>query len=508
MVAKYVVLIVLNGIVLSGITAMIEQKAWGLMAGVLISIIALDVVYFSPRRFIPGKYLVPGTIFLVFFAVFPVIYTLYISFTNYGTGNILSKPTAVTTIQLSSLEPPTATSKTYGLQVMAEGGVTGPIAFFLTDPATSTEELGLLDGLQPVDPAKVKRDADRVTGYGDYVSLNLSQANDRTVIIEAFAVPTGNGTAIRAEGFRKARELRQRLQFDSAADTMTDTVTGTVYRPKDGYFVSEAGEQLTPGWRTVIGLGNFQKVFNDPNIRDPFIRVFIWTFLFALLSVVVTFTLGLLLAMVFNSPKMKLKPMYRSLVIIPYALPSFMTALVWKGMLNDTFGVVNRYLDTLFGITVPWLSDPFWAKVSLLLVNLWLGFPYMFLICTGALQGIPTDLTEAARVDGATGAKAFRKVTFPLLLVAVSPLLISSFAFNFNNFNLVKLLTNGGPPFSGGSSAGQTDILISYTYNLAFGSARGADYGLASAISVFIFIVVAAISAISFKFTRTFEEVK
>jgi arabinogalactan oligomer/maltooligosaccharide transport system permease protein len=289
---------------------------------------------------------------------------------------------------------------------------------------------------------------------------------------------------------------------------MTDTVTGTVYRPKEGYFVSDAGEQLTPGWRTVVGFKNFNKIFTDPNIREPFVRVFIWTFLFALLSVVITFTLGLLLAMVFNSPKMKLKPIYRSLVIIPYALPSFMTALVWKGMLNDSFGVVNRYLDTLFGVTVPWLSDPFWAKVSLLLVNLWLGFPYMFLICTGALQGIPTDLTEAARVDGATGAKAFRKVTFPLLLVAVSPLLISSFAFNFNNFNLVKLLTNGGPPFSGGSSAGHTDILISYTYNLAFGSARGADYGLASAVSVFIFIIVATISAVSFKFTRTFEEVK
>jgi arabinogalactan oligomer/maltooligosaccharide transport system permease protein len=146
MVAKYVVLIVLNGIVLSGITAMIEQKAWGLMAGVIIAIVALDVVYFSPRRFIPGKYLVPGTIFLVFFAVFPVIYTLYISFTNYGTGNILSKPTAITTIELSSLEPPTATSKTYVLQVMAKGDVTGPIAFFLTDPATSVDQLGLLDG--------------------------------------------------------------------------------------------------------------------------------------------------------------------------------------------------------------------------------------------------------------------------------------------------------------------------------------------------------------------------
>jgi arabinogalactan oligomer/maltooligosaccharide transport system permease protein len=131
----------------------------------------------------------------------------------------------------------------------------------------------------------------------------------------------------------------------------------------------------------------------------------------------------------------------------------------------------------------------------------------MFLITLGALQGIPTDLSEAAYVDGATGWKTFKRVVFPLLLIAVAPLLISSFAFNFNNFNAIELLTGGGP-FSPAESAGRTDILISYTYRLAFGSPRGADYGLASAVSVIIFIIVASISAFSFRFTKTFEEVR
>jgi arabinogalactan oligomer / maltooligosaccharide transport system permease protein len=131
----------------------------------------------------------------------------------------------------------------------------------------------------------------------------------------------------------------------------------------------------------------------------------------------------------------------------------------------------------------------------------------MFLITLGALQGIPSDLSEAAYVDGATGWKTFKRVVFPLLLIAVAPLLISSFAFNFNNFNAIELLTGGGP-IGPAQSAGRTDILISYTYRLAFGSARGADYGLASAVSVIIFFIVATISTFSFRFTKTFEEVR
>ncbi len=138
---------------------------------------------------------------------------------------------------------------------------------------------------------------------------------------------------------------------------------------------------------------------------------------------------------------------------------------------------------------------------SLILVNLWLGYPYMFLVSTGALQSIPTDLKEAALVDGANGWKAFRKITFPLLLVTVSPLLIASFAFNFNNFALVWLLTNGNPRDSG-ESAGYTDILLSWTYRVAL-DASPQRQALAAALSVIIFVIVAVISAFGFKYTKT-----
>jgi arabinogalactan oligomer/maltooligosaccharide transport system permease protein len=182
-----------------------------------------------------------------------------------------------------------------------------------------------------------------------------------------------------------------------------------------------------------------------------------------------------------------------------------MTALIWAGLLNAEFGAVNR----LLGMDVEWLRDPTLAKASVLLVNTWLGFPYMFLVCTGALQAIPNELREAAYVDGATAWTAFRRVTFPLLLISLAPLLIASFAFNFNNFNVIYLLNRGGPPIIGAQTpAGHTDILISYTYRLAFEGGRGADFGFASAISMLIFVMVAAISAISFRRTRALEDLR
>ena len=140
-------------------------------------------------------------------------------------------------------------------------------------------------------------------------------------------------------------------------------------------------------------------------------------------------------------------------------------------------------------------------------VNLWLGFPYMFLICTGALQAIPNELQEAAKVDGAAPPQIFRRVTFPLLMVTVAPLLIASFAFNFNNFNIIYLLTGGDPPIAGAQTpAGHTDILISYTYRLALEGGSGSDFGFAAAIASLIFIMVATVSAISFRRTRVLEE--
>jgi arabinogalactan oligomer/maltooligosaccharide transport system permease protein len=171
-------------------------------------------------------------------------------------------------------------------------------------------------------------------------------------------------------------------------------------------------------------------------------------------------------------------------------------------MFNTDFGLVNR----LFGLHVDWLGQPWTARMTLILINMWLGFPYMFLVATGALQAIPRELTEASSIDGASPWQGFRRVTLPLLLVALSPLLISSFAYNFNNFNAVQFVTKGGPYPPDNASSGATDILITYTYRLAFGGS-GAQFGFAAAISTIIFAIVATMSIVVFRRTRALEEV-
>jgi ABC-type sugar transport system permease subunit len=300
-----------------------------------------------------------------------------------------------------------------------------------------------------------------------------------------------------------------KYSYDEAAETMTDLETGMAYTVVQGIFTSEKGEEIYPGYRVWVGFANYIRLITNPQISAPFARVFLWTIAFAVLSVALSFTLGLGLAMLLNDPRIRMRTLYRVLVIVPYAIPSFVTILVWRGMLNQNFGVINQMLMSFFGSAgrVQWLENPWVAKAACLLVNLWLGYPYMMIVALGALQSIPHELYEASHVDGASRWQQFRKITLPMLLMPLAPLLIGSFAFNFNNFNLIYLLTQGRPAVPNTlTPAGATDILLSYTYRLSFEGQRGNQLGLACAVSVMIFLVIATISAINFRMTGTLEE--
>ena len=198
----------------------------------------------------------------------------------------------------------------------------------------------------------------------------------------------------------------------------------------------------------------------------------------------------------------------RSLLLIPYTIPSLITILIWRGMFNPELGIINRVLTDVFNIAPKWFTNPWLARSALLIVNTWLGYPYWMLVTSGALQSIPSDIYEAAQIDGASPWQQFRKITLPLLLVSVGPLMISNFIFNFNNFSLIYAFINGGPPIpTATTQAGYTDIIISYVYNLAFASGRGVQYGYASAISLVLFVVIAIMSLAQFKLTNMWEEV-
>lgn len=482
---------------------LVSQHAW-IALGVAVAVTAtLIYVYLSPKR-IAARYLIPGTLLLLAFQVYPVAYTIGTAFTNYGDGHRMSQTQAVSELEADSVvERPGAPR--YELSVATKDSVsTGPIVFFLTDPQGRVER-GDSHGLTAVPDAQVTKDPDtgKVVRAPGWTILNGIQVNARAAQLSTFAVPVEGGF-IKSVGLSEAFIGERTLRYDVATQIMTDTRTGVAYRPKAGTFVAAdgSGRVLPIGWKTDVGLRNFAAVVTDPSIRGPFLRVLAWTVAFASLSVLTTFALGLGLALALDHPRLRGQRIYRSLLLLPYALPAFISLLVWQSMYNKDFGLLNRLLQT----DIDWLGGIWTARGSILLTNLWLGFPYMFLVCTGLLQSVPSELKEAARVDGASSLRVFRSVTMPLLLVGIAPLLIASFAYNFNSYNTIKLLTDGGPFPPGNSTAGNTDILISYTFRLAFGG-QGAQYGLAAAISLFIFMLVGLISFAGFRRTRALEEV-
>ncbi len=496
---KILLLAGVDGIALMAIPRMASNKAWNGLVATIVATLVINWVYLSRRR-IPAKYLIPGTVFLLLFQVYPVGYTAYTAFTNYGTGNVLSKAQAVERIVGQSRQI-TDEAPRYALALLRNPA--GDLRLLLEDEA-GKRYVATRTTFTPLDESSATIVDGIVTAVGDYKRLNLKEAlalGDKAVL--DYVVKTKD-VEIRPESLTTAAVGIQRYRFDQKQNAIIDVTNGTVFKPHNGTFTAPDGTIITPGYRTVIGWRNFTRSFTDAGLRSAFFRVFIWNYAFALLTICLDSSLGLLLAIVLNHKTMGGRRVYRSLLILPYAMPSIMMILVWsQGILNTGYGAINRGL----GIHVGWLDDPWLARLSILIVNMWLGFGYKFLLFSGQLQAIPADLTEAATVDGATSSQAFRKITFPLLLTGIAPMLISSFAYNFNNAGLILAMTNGGPPIAGSSSiAGQTDILISYTLKVAFGTGRGQDYGYAAALSMIIFLMVAVISIISFRSTKQFEE--
>ncbi len=472
----------------------------------------ISYIFLSKRRY-PIRWLVPGLLFLFVMVLYPIGYTFLGSLTNLGTGHMLSKSQAIEQLLDRTYAPPNAERYAY----RAFQSPAGVLAFVLQ----GRETLLVIDGkASPVDLADPRLIDDTADGQPDRV---VTEEAGRETEYRALAtrdivalLPTLEEIRVRYDaltlGIDSLSEFRVRMPkyaYDAATETMADLETGMAYTAAQGIFTSTNGEEIYPGYRVWIGFANYVRLATNPQISGPFLRVFLWTIAFATLSVALSFTLGLGLALLLNDPHLRLRTLYRVLAIVPYAIPSFVTILVWRGMLNQNFGVINQMLMSVFGVggRVPWLEDPWVAKAACLLVNLWLGYPYMMIVALGALQSIPHELYEASYVDGASRWQQFRKITLPMLLMPLAPLLIGSFAFNFNNFNLIYLLTQGRPVIPNAvTPAGATDILLSYTYRLSFEGQRGNQLGLACAVSVVIFLVIATISAINFRMTGTLEE--
>jgi len=251
-----------------------------------------------------------------------------------------------------------------------------------------------------------------------------------------------------------------------------------------------------------VWFDNYKSIFSTID-AGAFARTLWWTVLFAALATLVSFGVGLALALLLNDREIKERNLYRTLLIVPWALPTAILILAWSGILNADFGYLNQVLKDLSISPVPWLSDGTWAKVSVVMVSVWMGYPFMMTACLGALQAVPDELVEAAKIDGARRWGVFRFITLPVLRSIVVPLLISTYSFQFtNNFNNIYLLTSGGPPVPG-SQAGATDTVLSYSYNLTLTFQR---YGIASAVAVVVFFIVAAIVIVQMRLSGAFVE--
>lgn len=307
----------------------------------------------------------------------------------------------------------------------------------------------------------------------------------------------GGGLILKRKGNKKAYKYLAPALFSIIVFTIAPIIY-TIYIAFTDYTMFSNGDV------NIVGFSNFIDIFTGP-FKDVFIPVLLWTIFFAVISTMGCFLLGLLLAIILSNKNMKESVIYKGLLIIPWALPVTVAILSWQGLLNGSYGSINTLLMNLHIIKEPigWLTDPNIARASLILVNIWLGFPYMMNVCMGAIASIPETYFEAAKMDGASKWKQFTKITLPSIAITAYPLIISTFAFNFNNFNTAYLITQGGPARVGTQFAGYTDILASTNYKL---STQFGRYDIASALSIIIFIIVATISYTQMKASKQFEE--
>jgi maltose/maltodextrin transport system permease protein len=470
--------------------------------------LGISAVYvYTSATTLAWRYLFPGVVGMLVFVAFPLLYTVQIGFTNYSSANLLSQERARAYLldQATIDEDQTlvfslhAQDAGYRLVLKTPEGTDGPR---YVSPVLPLGRAQLKDSMVPMQVLLPGGPT-----LGEPLTLRQTIALRNSLMDLSLELPTKK--TLRYVGVREFGTIEP-LWASQPNGSVTRVETGTNYTPntESGYFESVDHERIQPGFKVGIGWGNYSRLLFDADMRGPFISIFIWTVLFAGFSVLFSTALGMTLAVVLNWEALRYRTLYRTLLFLPYAVPGFISILVFKGLFNQNFGEINAILNAVFGVRPAWFSDPFLAKSMLLIVNTWLGYPYIMILCTGLIKAIPADLYEASAIAGAKPLTNFFKITAPLIAKPLTPLLISAFAFNFNNFVLISLLTDGRPDYLNTKlPAGTTDILVSYTYRIAFTDA-GANFGLAAAISTLIFIMVALLSLANLKLAQVNEPKK
>lgn len=256
-----------------------------------------------------------------------------------------------------------------------------------------------------------------------------------------------------------------------------------------------------------VGFSSFTGVFQG-RMGNTILPLLTWTLIWAVAATATTFFFGIILALLLNSKALKMKKFWRTCFVITIAVPQFVTLLLMRSFLND-HGPLNGVLENIahfFHLSyspIPFLSDPIWAKFSIIFVNMWIGIPFTMLVATGIIMNLPSEQIEAAEIDGASRFQIFRSITFPQILLIMAPSLIQQFIGNINNFNVIYFLTGGGPLNSNYYTAGETDLLVTWLYKL---TVTAKDYNIASVIGIFIFALSAIFSLLAYTRSASFKE--
>lgn len=275
-------------------------------------------------------------------------------------------------------------------------------------------------------------------------------------------------------------------------------------------FTNYDQQHLPPGTLfTWVGFDNFSSLFNfvdSATKATTFIELTKWTLIWAVVATFTNYILGMVVALMINKKGIKFKALWRTLFVIAIAVPQFVSLLLMNQMLQ-TNGAINIVLSYFNGGVNPEIqflnSTTLMARITVIIVNLWVGIPYTILSMSGILMNIPEDLYESARIDGAGPVKTFTKITLPYMIFVTTPQLITQFVGNINNFNVIYLLTGGGPSTEQFYQAGRTDILVTWLFNLTMGSQ---DYGLAAAIGILVFIVCATLSLLIYNNSKSMKD--
>ena len=252
-----------------------------------------------------------------------------------------------------------------------------------------------------------------------------------------------------------------------------------------------------------VGLKNFAALFNpNSSIGSQFGSVLGWTLVWAIVATVSNFMLGTVVALIINRKTIKFKGLWRTCLSMTIAVPQFVSLMVIRSMLQPQ-GIINEMLLNagLISQRLPFLTNATWARVLVLVINLWVGIPYTIMQVTGILQNIPSEQYEAAKIDGANAFQVFRKITLPYMLFVMTPYLITQFTGNINNFNIIYLLTRG-EPVSVGNTAGATDLLVTWLYKLSVDQQK---YNLGAVIGIFTFIVLSVVSLVTYRSSGSYK---